>query len=215
MTPGAAGNHAALRPEWAAAHPPGGKGVPGSGLGDDEEVVDRAGRTLGSGFHDHPPYSGGQGQLVEVAAPVVRQEANNRTERTSVGSEELGTQNQVRLLRITDQPPGPGERRITQRADRRTISYAIRKLDTAHASGTIGEVLDLIVVINDSVWTMYSIGNMLAGTDKPDRAQRSPDPFRVCCSRAQRGLPVVFLNDLPGGAEPTARGWFTSGTAHP
>ncbi|MFD8219943.1 hypothetical protein ACFV2U_41250 [Streptomyces sp. NPDC059697] len=81
------------------------------------------------------------------------------------------------------------------------------------ASGSIGDVLNLIVDIDDSVWTMYGIGKMLAGTDTPDRAQRSPELFHVCCSRAQRGLAVVFLNDLPGGAEPAARGWFTSGTA--
>lgn len=77
------------------------------------------------------------------------------------------------------------------------------------------EFKNVVVVIDDSAWTMYSIGKMLAGTDKPDRAQRSRNLFYVCCSRAQRGLAVVFLNDLPAGAEATARDWFASGTVHP
>ncbi|MER7694460.1 hypothetical protein [Streptomyces sp. NPDC097610] len=111
--------------------------------------------------------------------------------------------------------PAQGKRRIPQYADTRTIRDAVRKLDTVRAGDTIGDVLDLIVVIDDSVRTMYGIGKMLAGTDEPDRAQRSPDLFHVCCSRTQRGLAVGFVNNLPDGAEPTARDWFAAGTAHP
>ncbi|MER6100650.1 ATP-dependent helicase [Streptomyces sp. NPDC001728] len=182
-----------------------------------------------------------------------------------------------------------GRRRITQHADKRTVSEAIRELNLLRANGTIGEVLDfmdnspllamprkvkererrrtalhlderqqrqadfstnlrgvayqevvsvtrfideltpfstqhgvkgdefenVIVVIDDSAWTMYSIGKMLAGTDTPDRSQRSRNLFYVCCSRARRGLAVVFMHDLPDGAEATARDWFSSGTVHP
>ncbi|WP_433917488.1 UvrD-helicase domain-containing protein [Streptomyces canus] len=184
---------------------------------------------------------------------------------------------------------GQGKRRITRHTDKRIISEAIRELDTVRATGTIGDVLDLmahsplltvpgrvkdrerrrtvadlderhkrqadfsnnirgvsylevisvtqfideltpfstqhgvkgdefenvVVVIDDSVWTMYNIGKMLAGTDKPERTERSRNLFYVCCSRARRGLAVVFINDLPDGAEATARDWFASGTVHP
>ncbi|WP_461711887.1 UvrD-helicase domain-containing protein [Streptomyces sp. DSM 41013] len=74
---------------------------------------------------------------------------------------------------------------------------------------------NVVVVVDDSAWTMYSIGKMLAGTDKPDRTERSRNLFYVCCSRAKRGLAVVFLNDLPEGGESTARDWFAAGTVHP
>lgn len=58
---------------------------------------------------------------------------------------------------------------------------------------------------------MYSISKMLAGTDSADRSQRSRNLFYVSCSRAQHGLAVVFLDDLPEEAEATARAWFASG----
>ncbi|MFD4413185.1 hypothetical protein [Streptomyces sp. NPDC058476] len=77
------------------------------------------------------------------------------------------------------------------------------------------EFENVVVVIDDSAWTMYNIGKMLAGIDKPDRTQRSRNLFYVCCSRARRGLAVVFTHDLPDGAETTARNWFASGTIHP
>ncbi|MET9014945.1 UvrD-helicase domain-containing protein [Streptomyces olivaceoviridis] len=73
---------------------------------------------------------------------------------------------------------------------------------------------DVIVVIDDRAWTMYNIGKMLAGTDTAERSQRSRNLFYVCCSRARRGLAVVFLSDLPDQAELTARDWFGSGTVH-
>ncbi|MFP8963101.1 UvrD-helicase domain-containing protein [Streptomyces nanhaiensis] len=191
----------------------------------------------------------------------------------------------VELTSLLDQ----GKRRITRHTDKRTISEAICELDAVRATGTIGDVLDLmadspllavpgrvkdherrrtaanlderhkrqadfsnniravsyrevisvtqfideltpfstqhgvkgdefenvVVVIDDSVWTMYNIGKMLAGTDKPERTERSRNLFYVCCSRALRGLAVVFINDLPDGAEATARDWFASGTVHP
>ncbi|MFJ8346350.1 UvrD-helicase domain-containing protein [Streptomyces sp. NPDC094153] len=74
---------------------------------------------------------------------------------------------------------------------------------------------NVVVVIDDSVRTMYNIGKMLAGTDKSERTERSRNLFYVCCSRARRGLAVVFINDLPDGAEATARDWFASGSVHP
>ncbi|MFI6582195.1 UvrD-helicase domain-containing protein [Embleya sp. NPDC050493] len=77
------------------------------------------------------------------------------------------------------------------------------------------EFENVVVVIDDGAWTMYNIGKMLAGTDGSDRAERSRNLFYVCCSRARRGLAVVFLNDLPAGAESTARDWFDSGVVHP
>ncbi|MEU1268492.1 ATP-dependent helicase [Streptomyces sp. NPDC005799] len=77
------------------------------------------------------------------------------------------------------------------------------------------EFENVVVVVDDSAWNRYSIGKMLAGTDKPDRTERSRNLFYVCCSRAQRGLAVVFVNDLPEGAESTLRDWFASGTIHP
>ncbi|WP_461085598.1 hypothetical protein [Streptomyces deserti] len=74
---------------------------------------------------------------------------------------------------------------------------------------------NVVVVVDDSAWTMYNIGKMLVGTDKPDPTERSRNLFYVCCSRAKRGLAVVFLNDLPEGGESTARDWFAAGTVHP
>ncbi|MEV8606089.1 UvrD-helicase domain-containing protein [Streptomyces griseoviridis] len=182
-----------------------------------------------------------------------------------------------------------GKSRITEHADKRTISEAIHALNSVRMAGSVGDVMDLmakspllalpgkvrererrrtatdlderrqrqadfanrlrdipysevvavtqfideltpfstqhgvkgdefenvVVVVDDSAWTMYNIGKMLAGIDKPDRAQRSRNLFYVCCSRARRGLAVVFTNDLPDGAETTARDWFASGTIHP
>ncbi|MGK4585081.1 UvrD-helicase domain-containing protein [Kitasatospora sp. HPMI-4] len=76
------------------------------------------------------------------------------------------------------------------------------------------EFENVVVVIDDLAWNRYSIGKMLAGTDKPDRTERSRNLFYVCCSRAQRGLAVVFISDLPDGAESTLHDWFASGTIH-
>ncbi|MEU1519306.1 hypothetical protein ABZ490_45455 [Streptomyces sp. NPDC005811] len=77
------------------------------------------------------------------------------------------------------------------------------------------EFENVVVVVDDSAWNRYNIGKMLAGTDKPDRTERSRNLFYVCCSRAQRSLAVVFINDLPDGAESTLHDWFASGTTHP
>ncbi|MEU1542038.1 ATP-dependent helicase [Actinacidiphila glaucinigra] len=76
------------------------------------------------------------------------------------------------------------------------------------------EFENVVVVIDDRAWTMYNIGKMLAGNDSKERAERSRNLFYVSCSRARRGLAVVFLNDLPEGAESTARDWFASGSIH-
>ncbi|AZQ38517.1 ATP-dependent helicase [Streptomyces cyaneochromogenes] len=77
------------------------------------------------------------------------------------------------------------------------------------------EFENVVVVVDDRAWNRYSIGKMLAGTDKPDRTERSRNLFYVCCSRAQRGLAVVFIDDLPDGAKSTLHAWFESGTIHP
>ncbi|MFF4747788.1 3'-5' exonuclease, partial [Streptomyces sp. NPDC001268] len=181
-----------------------------------------------------------------------------------------------------------GRTRITKHSHKRSISQAIRRLNTVRETGTIADVLDLmtdghllampgklkelerrrnttdldergqrradfssglrelsyqevisvtrfideqtpfstqhgvkgdefenvVVVTDDRLWNMYSISKML-GTDSPDRSQRSRNLFYVSCSRAQHGLAVVFLDDLPEEAEATARGWFASGVIHP
>ncbi|MEU4654620.1 ATP-dependent helicase [Streptomyces sp. NPDC023723] len=181
-----------------------------------------------------------------------------------------------------------GRTRITRHNHKRAISKAIGALDVVRASGTIGDVLDLmadghllnmpgklkdrerrrtaaglderdqrradfsnnlrnvsyqevigvtrfideltpfstqhgvkgdefenvVVVVDDSAWNRYSISKMLAGTDKPDRTERSRNLFYVCCSRARRGLAVVFTNDLPEQAETTLHDWFSVGTIH-
>ncbi|MFE9904897.1 UvrD-helicase domain-containing protein [Streptomyces achromogenes] len=77
------------------------------------------------------------------------------------------------------------------------------------------EFENVVVVVDDSAWNRYNIGKMLAGTDKPERTERSRNLFYVCCSRAQRGLAVVFVNDLPERAESTLHDWFASGIIHP
>ncbi|NHI05254.1 DNA helicase UvrD-like protein [Streptomyces sp. KO7888] len=98
-----------------------------------------------------------------------------------------------------------------------SVTHFIDKLtpfSTQH--GVKGDEFEnVVVVVDDRAWNRYSIGKMLAGTDKPDRTERSRNLFYVCCSRAQRGLAVVFIDDLPDGAEPTLHAWFESGTIHP
>ncbi|MGC9539742.1 hypothetical protein [Streptomyces sp. UG1] len=44
------------------------------------------------------------------------------------------------------------------------------------------EFENVVVVVDDRAWNRYSIGKMLAGTDKPDRTERSRNLFYVCCS---------------------------------
>ncbi|WP_433496819.1 UvrD-helicase domain-containing protein [Sphaerimonospora sp. CA-214678] len=75
---------------------------------------------------------------------------------------------------------------------------------------------DVVVVIDDKAWTMYSMNEMLAdpfGTK--DRIHRTRSLFYVSCSRARNRLAVVFLSDLSPAAEHTARTWFAGGTVHP
>ncbi|MEV6605747.1 UvrD-helicase domain-containing protein [Kutzneria sp. NPDC051319] len=72
------------------------------------------------------------------------------------------------------------------------------------------EFPNVIVAIEDSSWTQYNMGNLLAGHDNrsADRYERSRNLFYVCCSRPQSGLAVVFLSDPPEAALDTARDWF-------
>jgi DNA helicase-2/ATP-dependent DNA helicase PcrA len=71
---------------------------------------------------------------------------------------------------------------------------------------------DVLVVVDDTAWTQYSMGKMIAGTDKEPRVTRSRNMFYVCCSRAKRRLAVVFVSDLPSEAYPVLLDWF--GTDH-
>ncbi|MFC1232251.1 hypothetical protein [Streptomyces sp. Sce081] len=118
-----------------------------------------------------------------------------------------------------------GQRRADFSNNLRTVPYRevisvthfideLTPFSTQH--GVKGDQFEnVVVVVDDSAWNRYSIGKMLAGADKPDRTERSRNLFYVCYSRAQRGLAVVFVNDLPKGAESTLYDWFASSTVHP
>ncbi|WP_049871804.1 hypothetical protein [Catenulispora acidiphila] len=67
---------------------------------------------------------------------------------------------------------------------------------------------DVLVVVDDTAWNQFNMGKMIAGIDKPERTERSRNMFYVCCSRARNRLAVVFLGDLPEGAEPVVQDWF-------
>ncbi|GAB7111066.1 hypothetical protein JCM4814A_93840 [Streptomyces phaeofaciens JCM 4814] len=84
--------------------------------------------------------------------------------------EALFTAYHAQGLRGADQPVGPGKRRITQDADKRTVSEAIRKLDAVRTTGTVGEVLDLTADSPLGSTTCWSVG--LAGS------QRAPSGIR-------------------------------------
>ncbi|MEV7381016.1 ATP-dependent helicase [Streptomyces lydicus] len=82
--------------------------------------------------------------------------------------------------------------------------------------GVKGDEFDnVIVIIDDGSWTQYNMGKMLTGRDLEKRLERSRNLFYVSCSRARRGLAVVFLTDVPDEALPNAYDWFASGTVHP
>jgi DNA helicase-2/ATP-dependent DNA helicase PcrA len=100
------------------------------------------------------------------------------------------------------------------------IAYALYKngqtpLATQH--GVKGaEFDDVVVVIDDKAWTMYSMDEMLTDpSGTKDRILRTKNLFYVSCSRARDRLAVVFLNNLSPAAEHTARIWFAGGTVHP
>lgn len=77
------------------------------------------------------------------------------------------------------------------------------------------EFENVVVVIDDKAWPQFNFGKMLSGEDSgTQRFHRSRNLFYVCCSRAQRRLAVVFMTDLPVGAEDTVRDWFSSGLIH-
>jgi DNA helicase-2/ATP-dependent DNA helicase PcrA len=69
----------------------------------------------------------------------------------------------------------------------------------------------VVVLVEDGAWTQFDIGKMIAGTDKPERTERSRNLFYVCCSRPVNDLAVVFLSDPPLRAIVTAQQWFTDG----
>ncbi|MGA4545630.1 UvrD-helicase domain-containing protein [Uniformispora flossi] len=77
------------------------------------------------------------------------------------------------------------------------------------------EFPNVVVLIEDGSWTQFHIGKMMAGTDKPERTERSRNLFYVCCSRAVNNLAVVFLSDLPEEASSVARAWFAGATVVP
>lgn len=71
------------------------------------------------------------------------------------------------------------------------------------------EFPNVIVAIDDSAWTQYNMGNLLAGHDNlATRFERSRNLFYVCCSRPKSGLAVVFLSNPPDTAVNAAREWF-------
>jgi len=67
---------------------------------------------------------------------------------------------------------------------------------------------DVLVAIDDTAWNQFNMGKMIAGTDKPERTERSRNMFYVCCSRARNRLAVIFLDDLPEEAVPIVKDWF-------
>ncbi|MFJ4518449.1 UvrD-helicase domain-containing protein [Streptomyces sp. NPDC088816] len=96
------------------------------------------------------------------------------------------------------------------------IEYRDQRTPFHTQHGVKGDEFDnVIVIIDDASWTMYNMGKMLTGHDIEKRLERSRNLFYVSCSRARRGLAVVFLTDLPDNALPVARDWFTSGIVHP
>ncbi|MCX4909603.1 UvrD-helicase domain-containing protein [Streptomyces sp. NBC_00878] len=98
----------------------------------------------------------------------------------------------------------------------RFIEYREQRTPFHTQHGVKGDEFDnVIVIIDDASWTQYNMGKMLAGRDIEKRLERSRNLFYVSCSRARRGLAVVFLADIPDGALPTAHDWFASGTVHP
>lgn len=74
---------------------------------------------------------------------------------------------------------------------------------------------DVIVVIDDKAWTMYSMDELLADPfGNTDRIIRTKKLFYVSCSRARNRLAVVFLSDLSPEAERTAQEWFKVGKVY-
>ncbi|WP_433433120.1 UvrD-helicase domain-containing protein [Nonomuraea sp. CA-141351] len=75
---------------------------------------------------------------------------------------------------------------------------------------------DVVAVIDDKAWTMYSMNEMLTDpSGVKDRIVRTKNLFYVSCSRARNRLAVVLLSDLSPTAEHTARTWFAGGMIHP
>ncbi|MFI2635088.1 UvrD-helicase domain-containing protein [Streptomyces collinus] len=98
----------------------------------------------------------------------------------------------------------------------RFIEYRDQRTPFHTQHGVKGDEFDnVIVIIDDASWTMYNMGKMLTGNDIEKRLERSRNLFYVSCSRARRGLAVVFLTDLPDDALPVAKDWFASGIVHP
>jgi DNA helicase II / ATP-dependent DNA helicase PcrA len=107
-------------------------------------------------------------------------------------------------------------REIPHQEVRRFIEYRDQRTPFHTQHGVKGdEFNNVLVIIDDASWTMYNMGKMLTGNDIGKRLERSRNLFYVSCSRARRGLAVVFLTNLPDGALPVARDWFASGTVHP
>ncbi|MEU4098708.1 ATP-dependent helicase [Streptomyces sp. NPDC026673] len=97
----------------------------------------------------------------------------------------------------------------------RFVEYRDQRTPFHTQHGVKGDEFDnVIVIIDDASWTMYNMGKMFTGQDIEKRLERSRNLFYVSCSRARRGLAVVFLTDLPDEALPVARDWFASGTIH-
>ncbi|MEU5341859.1 ATP-dependent helicase [Streptomyces sp. NPDC020766] len=97
----------------------------------------------------------------------------------------------------------------------RFIEFREKRTPFHTQHGVKGDEFDnVIVVIDDASWTQYNMGKLLTGRDLDTRLERSRNLFYVSCSRARRGLAVVFLTDVPDEALSTAHDWFASGTIH-
>ncbi len=71
------------------------------------------------------------------------------------------------------------------------------------------EFPNVIVAVDDSAWSHYNVGNLLADSEHlASRLERTRNLFYVCCSRPKSGLAVVFLSTPPDAAVDTAREWF-------
>lgn len=73
----------------------------------------------------------------------------------------------------------------------------------------------VVVLVEDGAWTQFDIGKMIAGTDKPERTERSRNLFYVCCSRPVNNLAVVFLSDPSPKAIDIAQQWFADAVIIP
>jgi len=62
------------------------------------------------------------------------------------------------------------------------------------------EFPNVLVIVDDTLWTKYKLGAVLAGGEKnQDRYERSLRLLYVCFSRARKGLALLYLGTFDGG----------------